>query len=91
MGWGLGTCIGSTGNMHSCVGTHHINLLTVAKLTFAGGTGGDNDYKGIITSYDYDTAISEAGDYGQPGIGGPNKFEVSNITWPVLAEQSSAA
>ena len=42
----------------------------------AGGTGGDHDYKGIITSYDYDTAISEAGDYGQPGIGGPNKFEV---------------
>jgi hypothetical protein len=33
-------------------------------------------YWACITSYDYDAPISEAGDYGQPGIGGPNKFEV---------------
>ena len=25
----------------------------------------------VITSYDYDSPISEAGDYGQPGIGPP--------------------
>ena len=48
----------------------------------AGGTGGDHDYKGIITSYDYDAAISEAGGYGQPGIGGPNKFEVNGCMQP---------
>lgn len=34
-------------------------------------------YQSVMTSYDYDCAISEAGDYGQPGIGGPNKFQVS--------------
>lgn len=34
-------------------------------------------YDSDITSYDYQAPISEAGDYGQPGSGGPNKFEVS--------------
>ena len=29
-----------------------------------------------ITSYDYHAPISEAGDIGQPGIGGPNKYLV---------------
>ena len=29
-----------------------------------------------LTSYDYDAPISEAGGTGQPGIGGPNKFQV---------------
>ena len=33
-------------------------------------------YDSDITSYDYQAPISEAGDYGQPGSGGPNKFEV---------------
>ena len=42
----------------------------------AGGSGDDTSYSACITSYDYDAPISEAGDYGQPGIGGPNKFEV---------------
>ncbi len=41
-----------------------------------GGSGDDISYQACITSYDYDAPISEAGDYGQPGIGGPNKFEV---------------
>ena len=30
-----------------------------------------------IQSYDYDCPVSEAGSTGQPGIGGPNKFEVA--------------
>lgn len=38
---------------------------------------GDN-YMPHITSYDYDAPISEAGDYGQPGIGGPSKYHVSS-------------
>ena len=29
-----------------------------------------------ISSYDYDTLISEAGATGQPGTGGPNKYMV---------------
>ena len=33
-------------------------------------------YWACITSYDYDAPISESGDTGQPGIGGPNKFDV---------------
>lgn len=33
-------------------------------------------YQSVMTSYDYDCAISEAGDYGQPGIGGKNMFQV---------------
>jgi beta-galactosidase len=33
-------------------------------------------YESVITSYDYDCPISEAGDYGQPGVGGANKFQV---------------
>ena len=36
-----------------------------------------NSYQPHITSYDYDCMVSEAGDYGQPGIGGPNKYEAS--------------
>ena len=35
-------------------------------------------YDSDITSYDYQAPISEAGDYGQPGSGGPNKFEVDS-------------
>ena len=37
-------------------------------------------YKPTMTSYDYDCPVSESGRTGQPGIGGPNKFEVS--LWP---------
>jgi hypothetical protein len=33
-------------------------------------------YQPHITSYDYDCPVGEAGGYGQPGIGGTNKFEV---------------
>lgn len=46
------------------------------------------DYKPVITSYDYDSPISEAGDYNQPGIGPPpdgapaNKFQAR--TYPLL-------
>ena len=39
------------------------------------GAHGQN-YQAHIQSYDYDCMVSEAGQYGQPGIGGPNKYEV---------------
>ena len=41
-------------------------------------------YDSDITSYDYQAPISEAGDYGQPGSGGPNKFEVGFPLCPSL-------
>ncbi|KAK9828756.1 hypothetical protein WJX72_001937 [[Myrmecia] bisecta] len=48
-----------------------------SNFAFWAGAGSENDgtYTPHITSYDYDAPISEAGDVGQPGIGGPNKFE----------------
>lgn len=46
-------------------------------VTARAGGGVDKDkYVACITSYDYDAPISEAGDYGQPGIGGPNRYQV---------------
>ena len=33
-------------------------------------------YEPVITSYDYGSPISESGETGQPGLGGPNSFEV---------------
>lgn len=39
----------------------------------------DKKYWPHITSYDYDAPISEAGSTGQPGIGGPSKFEVRHV------------
>ena len=42
----------------------------------AGELQAKGKYSQVITSYDYASPISEAGDYGQPGINGPNKFEV---------------
>ena len=37
-----------------------------------------------LTSYDYDAPISEAGGAGQPGIGGPNKFQVGPLALPIV-------
>jgi hypothetical protein len=39
-------------------------------------------YSSVITSYDYDAPIGESGAYGQPGIGGPNKFEARALCSP---------
>ena len=46
---------------------------------WAGANVGDS-YQPHITSYDYDCPVSEGGGYGQPGIGGPNKYEVGGGT-----------
>ena len=32
-----------------------------------------------VTSYDYNAPISESGNTGQPGVGGPDKFQVRRI------------
>ena len=50
------------------------NSSTVA--WYQGESEVDTVYSSVITSYDYDAPIGESGAYGQPGIGGPNKFEV---------------
>ncbi|KAK9821791.1 hypothetical protein WJX81_004092 [Elliptochloris bilobata] len=42
----------------------------------AGELQAKGKYSSVITSYDYASPVSEAGDYGQPGINGPNKFEL---------------
>ena len=42
----------------------------------AGANKAASIYQPHITSYDYDCPVGEAGGYGQPGIGGPSKFEV---------------
>ena len=44
------------------------------------GSGGENgQFLPQLTSYDYDAPISEAGASGQPGMGGPNKFQARPI------------
>lgn len=48
-----------------------------AGIALYAGKGTGESYQPHITSYDYDCMVSEAGQYGQPGIGGPNKYEVS--------------
>lgn len=45
----------------------------------AGANKAASIYQPHITSYDYDCPVGEAGGYGQPGIGGPNKFEVRRL------------
>ena len=60
-----------------------------AGIALYGEQGKGESYQAHITSYDYDCMVSEAGQYGQPGTGGPNKYQVSPITplrtlWPLL-------
>ena len=57
----------------------------------AGGGGDEPGYEACITSYDYDAPISEAGDYGQPGIGGPSKFDVRHVHVLLVLARTSAA
>ncbi|CAL8467305.1 g6842 [Coccomyxa elongata] len=60
--------------------TGSVNLYMVHGGTNFGFTAGGSIDNGVywacITSYDYDAPISEAGDIGQPGIGGPNKYDL---------------
>ena len=47
-----------------------------------GGVGAGlsgTDFLPQISSYDYSAPLSEQGRKGQPGIGGPNKYEVSGL------------
>jgi hypothetical protein len=43
---------------------------------WAGSGGEGGAFAPQLTSYDYDAPLSEAGGTGQPGIGGPDKFQV---------------
>lgn len=51
----------------------------------AGELQAKGKYSSVITSYDYASPISEAGDFGQPGINGPNKYEVRSCIVPSAA------
>lgn len=44
---------------------------------WAGANIQDTAYQPHITSYDYSSPISEAGDFCQPGIGGLCKYQVN--------------
>lgn len=63
-------CINTKAVVTSCA------VSMMARVVHAGGSIDNGVYWACITSYDYDAPISESGDYGQPGIGGPNKFDV---------------
>ena len=56
---------------------HFEDACEVSKLMLAGANNENSPgMQPSITSYDYHAPISEAGDIGQPGIGGPNKYLV---------------
>ena len=50
--------------------------------------GPSDFYEPVITSYDYGSPISESGETGQPGLGGPNSFEVCHPVATALPETS---
>lgn len=69
-------------------GTGSVNLYMAFGGTNFGFWAGANFYlgqnRGVITSYDYDCQIGEAGTYGQLGIGGAGKFEATRGLFTTL-------
>ena len=61
----------------SCTDCRHGHAGAGIALYAEKGVG--ESYQPHITSYDYDCMVSEAGQYGQPGIGGPNKYQVRTV------------
>ena len=57
-----------------------LNLYFLDSKLIAAADPKADRYKPVITTYDYDCPVSESGRTGQPGIGGPNKFNVSSTT-----------
>lgn len=53
-----------------------LSHFTRGKLFHAGANV--DIYKPTITTYDYNCPVSESGRNGQPGVGGPNKFNVNH-------------
>jgi hypothetical protein len=69
-----------TGSLRRVLAYGH-NTASVSFYMAHGGTSfgfwaGCNGDKFDVTSYDYNCPISEAGNTGQPGVGGPSKFHV---------------
>ena len=62
-----------------CAGAQRNDAKTFGIEWYEGERTIEDFYDSDITSYDYQAPISEAGAYGQPGSGGPNKFEASRL------------
>ena len=61
-------------------GTGSVNFYMAhggSNFAFWAGCNGDEF---DMTSYDYNCPISESAKTGQPGVGGPNKFEVCSLS-----------
>ena len=65
--------------MAHCAGAQRNDAKTFGIEWYEGERTIEDFYDSDITSYDYQAPISEAGAYGQPGSGGPNKFEVRRL------------
>ncbi|KAL0019729.1 hypothetical protein WJX77_006458 [Trebouxia sp. C0004] len=63
-------------NFYMAHGGTNFGWTAGAGIALYAEEGAGESYQAHITSYDYDCMVSEAGQYGQPGIGGPNKYEM---------------
>lgn len=63
-----------------------LGLSDAAPFCTGAGLNGD-EFLPQITSYDYGAPLSEQGRRGQPGIGGPSKFDVIFILHSFTREQ----
>lgn len=63
-------------NFYMAHGGTNFGWTAGAGIALYAEAGAGESYQPHITSYDYDTMVSEAGSYGQPGTGGPNKYEM---------------
>ncbi|KAL3131686.1 hypothetical protein ABBQ38_007978 [Trebouxia sp. C0009 RCD-2024] len=63
-------------NFYMAHGGTNFGWTAGAGIALYGEQGRGESYQAHITSYDYDCMVSEAGQYGQPGIGGPNKYQM---------------
>lgn len=61
-------------------GSGSVNFYMAHGGTNFGVWAGCNGNEFDISSYDYGAPISEAGQTGQPGVGGPNKFKVAPVS-----------
>ena len=59
----------------ACAHAPHAHVAHTHTHTRTGAGIDGETYVSVITSYDYDTFISEAGASGQPGVGGEDKYQ----------------
>ena len=74
---------GAVGDLAQIAGAQRNDAKTFGIEWYEGQRTIEDFYDSDITSYDYQAPISEAGAYGQPGSGGPNKFEARRLHHPL--------